>query len=265
MAAHEMSLPTYEVHAIKYAEKKTSSHGTFIYKDPHDAPMTMDYFVWSISGGGKTYVIDLGFDRRYVRGAKNLLRTPAEGLDLLGVNPAEVEEVIVTHMHYDHAGSMPDFPKAKFHIQDDEMEFATGRYLRHKAFRYGNFIEYTVDFVRAVYDDRIIFTDGEGEIAPGISVHRVGGHTHGMQIVRVWTRGGWLVLASDAIHMYANMENQNPYPAAFHVGDMLQGARTAVKLADGRPEMVIPGHDPLKMQRYSAPTSKLDSIVIRLD
>jgi glyoxylase-like metal-dependent hydrolase (beta-lactamase superfamily II) len=86
-----------------------------------------------------------------------------------------------------------------------------------------------------------------------------------MQIVRVWTRGGWLVLASDAIHMYANMENQNPYPAAFNVGDMLQGARTAVKLADGKTEMVIPGHDPLKIQRYSAPTSKLDGIVIRLD
>jgi glyoxylase-like metal-dependent hydrolase (beta-lactamase superfamily II) len=227
-----MNLPTYEVHAIKYAEKKTSSHSTFIYKDPHDAPMTMDYFIWSISGGGKTYVVDLGFDRRYVRGSKNLLRTPAEGLDLLGVNPAEIEEVIVTHMHYDHAGSMPDFPNAKFHIQDD---------------------------------DRIIFTDGESEIAPGLTVHRVGGHTHGMQIVRVWTRGGWLVLASDAIHMYANMENQNPYPAAFNVGDMLQGARTVVKLADGKPEMVIPGHDPLKMQRYSAPTSKLDEIVIRLD
>ena len=93
-----MSLPTYEVNAIKYAEKKTSSHGTFIYKDPHDAPMTMDYFVWSISGGGKTYVVDLGFDRRYVRGAKNLLRTPAEGLDLLGVNPAEVEGDLVPYL-----------------------------------------------------------------------------------------------------------------------------------------------------------------------
>ena len=118
-----MTIPTYEVYAIKYAERATSSHGTFIYKDAHDAPMDMDYFIWSISGGGKTYVVDLGFDRRYERGSRHLLRTPAEGLDLLGVNPAEVEEVIVTHMHYDHAGSMPDFPNARFHIQDEEMAF----------------------------------------------------------------------------------------------------------------------------------------------
>ena len=239
MAAQKMTIPTYEVYAIKYAERPTSSHSTFIYKDAHDAPMDMDYYVWSISSGGKTFVIDLGFDRRYERGSRHLLRTPAEGLDLLGINPAEVEEVIVTHMHYDHAGSMPDFPAAKFHVQDEEMKFATGRFLKHKAFRHGNFIEYTVDFIRAVYDDRIIFSDGESEIAPGLTVHRVGGHTHGMQIVRVWTRGGWLVLASDAIHMYANMEHNNPYPAVFNVHDMLQGIRTALKLADENNEKVI--------------------------
>ena len=160
---------------------------------------------------------------------------------------------------------MPDFPKARFHIQDEEMAFATGRHLKHKAFRFGNFVEYTVDFVRAVYDDRVIFTDGEGEIAPGITVHRVGGHTHGMQIVRVWTRDGWLVLASDAVHMYANLEKQNPYPAAYNVFDMLEGAKTAVKLADGNAAKVIPGHDPMKRERFSAPTSKLDGIVLRLD
>ena len=265
MATHKMTVPTYEVYAVKYAERASSSHSTFVFKDPHDAPMDMDYFVWAISGGGRTYVVDLGFDRRYERGARNLLRTPAEGLDLLGVNPASVEEVIVTHMHYDHAGSMPDFPNAKFHLQDTEMSFATGRYLKHKAFRFGNFVEYTVDFVRAVYDDRVIFTDGVGEIAPGITVHRVGGHTHGMQIVRVNTRGGWLVLASDAIHMYANMERQNPYPAVFNVHEMLEGSRTALKLADGNADMIIPGHDPIKMQRYSAPTAKLDGIAVRLD
>ena len=86
-----------------------------------------------------------------------------------------------------------------------------------------------------------------------------------MQIIRVHTRGGWLVLASDAIHMYANMERQNPYPAVFNVHDMLEGSRTALKLAGGNPEMVIPGHDPLKMERYSTPTAKLDGIVVRLD
>ena len=199
-----MTLPTYEVYAIKYAERQTSSDSTFIFKDPHDAPIDMDYFIWSISSGTKTYVVDLGFDRRYERGSRHLLRTPAEGLDLLGVDAAEIEYVIVSHMHYDHAGSMPDFPNAKFYIQDNEMDFATGRFLKHKAFRYGNFIEYTVDFLRALYDDRINFTNGDSEIVPGLTVHRVGGHTQGMQVVRVWTRRGWLVLASDAVHMYAN-------------------------------------------------------------
>ena len=260
-----VTLPTYEVHAIKYAERQTSNHGTFIYKDMHDAPVDMDYFIWTISGGGNIYLVDLGFDRRYKRGARNLLRTPAEGLNILGINPAEVKEVIITHMHYDHAGSMPDFPNAEFHIQDEEMNFSTGRYLKHKAFRFGNFVEYTVDFIRAIYDDRVIFTNGETEIAPGITVHRVGGHTHGMQIVRISTRGGWMVLASDAIHMYANLETQNPYPAVFNVADMMQGAKTAIDLAGGDLGKVIPGHDPVTRQRFPAPRKNLEGIAVRLD
>ena len=260
-----MTLPTYEVHAVKYAERQTSHNATFAIKDLHDAPMRMDYFVWAISGAGRTWVVDLGFDRRYKRGERNLLRTPAEGLDLLGVDPAKVENVIITHLHYDHCGSLPDFPNARFHLQDEEMKFATGRMLKHKAFRFGNFVEYTVDFVRALYDDRLVFTDGSAELAPGLSVHRVGGHTHGMQVVRVHTRGGWLALASDAVHMYANMEKPNPFPAVYNVGDMLEGYRTLRKLADGRPEMIVPGHDPLVMERYAPPTGRLDGIAVRLD
>ena len=73
------------------------------------------------------------------------------------------------------------------------------------------------------------------------------------------------MLASDAIHMYANLEKQNPYPAAFNVGDILEGTSTALRLADGKPEMVVPGHDPQKMQRYSATNSALNGIAVRLD
>ena len=111
------------------------------------------------------------------------------------------------------------------------MAFATGRYMKHKAFRYGNYVEYVIDFVRALYDDRIEFTDGDGEVTRGITVHRVGGHTQGMQIVRVWTRRGWMVLASDAVHFLANMEIPNPYPAVFHVGEMLDGFQRVRDLA----------------------------------
>ncbi len=258
-------MPRYEVYAVKYAEREATRHASFVFKDPHDGPLAMDYFVWAIVGGGRSFVVDLGFDKRYERGGRHLLRTPAEGLAALGLEAAGIGDAIVTHLHYDHCGSLPDFPMARIYLQDAEMAFATGRFLKWKAFRYGNFAEYTVDFVRAVYDGRVVFTENASKIAPGVVLHRIGGHTRGMQVVQVWTRKGWLVLASDAVHMYANMEIPNPYPAVFSVGDMLEGFRTLRELADGREDMIIPGHDPLVMQRYPAAGKGLDGIAARLD
>jgi glyoxylase-like metal-dependent hydrolase (beta-lactamase superfamily II) len=159
---------------------------------------------------------------------------------------------------------LADFPNAPIHLQESELAFATGRFMKHKAFRYGNYVEYVVDFVRALYDERIEFADGDGEVSPGVTVHRVGGHTQGMQVVRVWTRKGWMVLASDAVHFLANMEQPNPYPAVFHVGEMLEGFDRVKALADA-PELIIPGHDPVVMARAPLPGDGLDGIVARLD
>ena len=258
------AIPEYEVYAVKYAERLGSNHTTFVFKDIHDGPMPMDYFVWAIIGGGKTFIVDLGFDRRYARGERHLLRTPAEGLKFLDIDAAQVEEVIVSHMHYDHAGSLPDFPRARLYLQEDEMAMSTGHFMKYKAFRHGNFIEYTVDFVHAVYDGRVQYLDGTQTIAPGIELHRVGGHTHGVQIARVWTRGGWLVLASDAVHMYDNMNKQNPYPAVFDMRAMLDGFRDMQNLVDSF-DRIIPGHDPLIIKNFPAASAKLEGKVVRLD
>jgi glyoxylase-like metal-dependent hydrolase (beta-lactamase superfamily II) len=72
------------------------------------------------------------------------------------------------------------------------------------------------------------------------------------------------VIASDATHLYANMNEQRPFPIVFDVGRMLEGYRRLRELADS-PELIVPGHDPLVMQRYSAPEPELKGIVVRLD
>src|SRR3546814_8736850 len=68
-------------------------------------------------------------------------------------------------------------------------------------------MESVTDLVRALYEDRVGFVAGTTELAPGISLHHVGGHTDGLQVVRVWTRRGWVVLASDAAHLYRSEEH----------------------------------------------------------
>src|SRR5690606_6274997 len=117
----------------------------------------------------------------------------------------QVQDVIVTHMHYDHVGTFADFPRARFHLQDTEMAFATGRHMCHGYLQHAYEVEDVTAMVRLAYQDRIVFHDGTQELAPGLSVHHIGGHTAGLQCVRVWTRRGWLVLASDASHYYEQL------------------------------------------------------------
>ena len=133
-----------------------------------------------------------------------------------------------------------------------------------QSFRQPFNVEDIVAMVRHLYAGRICFHDGVAELAPGLSVHHVGGHTAGLQVVRVWTRRGWVVIASDATHLYANIGQGSPFPIVYNVADMIEGYRIVRELADSE-DHIIPGHDPLVMSRYPAPSAELQDIVVRLD
>lgn len=255
----------YQVFAIRYAHlENRKRHDNFIATDFHDHEMPLDYFVWALVNARRTIVVDTGFDHSEgKKRGRQLLRLPAEGLSLLGIDATTVEEVIITHLHYDHAGTTQAFPKARFHLQDLEMAYATGRFMCHEPFKQAYSVEHVVAFVQHLYDNRVTFHEGDAELFPGVSVHLMGGHTRGLQAVRVFTQRGWVVLASDASHFYENMEAVRPFPIVYHVGEMVEGYTKLRALADS-PEHIIPGHDPLVMKRYPAPNPDLEGIVAQL-
>jgi glyoxylase-like metal-dependent hydrolase (beta-lactamase superfamily II) len=259
------TLPQYEAYAIRYATRDARRQSNFVGGDPHDAPMPMDYYVWLLRADGRSIVVDTGFGPEVARKrGRTLLRTPAEGLGLLGVDAGTVRDVVITHLHYDHIGTFESFPAARFHLQDLELSYATGRHMRHRQFNHGYEVDEVVGVVRMVYDDRIDFHHGDDTIAPGVSVHRIGGHTHGLQCVRVRTRRGWIVLASDASHYYEHFEKRRVFPTVFNVGEAIEGYATLERLADS-PRHVVPGHDPLVMHRYPAAGPGLEGVAVRLD
>jgi glyoxylase-like metal-dependent hydrolase (beta-lactamase superfamily II) len=260
-----MSVPQYEVYAIKYAHHERRASENFIGGDPHDGPMPLDYFVWLIRAAGREIVVDTGFSAAVAaRRQRRHLRCPTEGLSLLDVDSSKVKDVVITHLHYDHVGNFDLFPAATFHLQDREMQYATGRHMAQPVFSGAFDVEDVVGMVRNAYAGRVRFHDGDAEIAPGVSLHFVGGHTMGLQVVRVATRRGHVVLASDASHLYANMEQVRPFPIVFSVADMVQGYARLRALADS-PAHIIPGHDPLVLERYPAPSAGLQGIAARLD
>jgi glyoxylase-like metal-dependent hydrolase (beta-lactamase superfamily II) len=118
--------------------------------------------------------------------------------------------------------------------------------------------------VRMVYGDRVVFHDGDEEIAPGVSVHHIGGHTRGLQSVTVNTPRGVVVLASDAAHYYESIEQETPFATLENLYLMLEGYRRLHQLAPS-PDHIVPGHDPLVMERYPAPSAELEGIAVRLD
>ena len=264
-SAGAVGLPEYEVYAIKYASREARRKQHFIGGDPHDGPMAMDYFVWLVRNADRTYVVDTGFGAEVAaKRGRTLQRTPAEGLALLDCDANVVKDVILTHLHYDHVGTFDSFPVAQYHLQDDEMAYATGRYMRHKQFNHGYEVDEVVGMVRMVYKDRVSFYNGEAELAPGITIHRIGGHTHGVQCVRVNTRRGWVVLASDTSHYYEHFEKNRLFTTMFNLGEAVDGYATLKRLA-ASPRHIIPGHDPLVMERYPAVSPELDGIAVRLD
>ena len=86
----------------------------------------------------------------------------------------------------------------------------------------------------------------------------------GLQFVRVHTKRGWVVIASDVAHYYENMDSVRPFTTAYHVGDMLEAYDKVKALAPGR-DHIIPGHDPLVMKLYPAPRPDLEGTIVRLD
>jgi glyoxylase-like metal-dependent hydrolase (beta-lactamase superfamily II) len=260
-----MTEDLHEVHAIRYGHHSRRSPANFIDGDPHDSLQPLDFFVWVIVGSSGAIVVDTGFDEAMARRRQREMIKPVhDGLKALGIAPEAVETVIVSHLHYDHCGNYDLFPNARYHLQDKEMAYATGRCMCHQALRLPFEADDVVAMVRKVFAGRAVFHSGEDEIVPGVTVHHIGGHSKGLQCVRVKTRRGDVVLAADASHLYAHIDGGRVFPIVYNVAEVLEGYGTLKKLATS-PRHIVPGHDPLVLARYPAAKQGLDNWIARLD
>jgi glyoxylase-like metal-dependent hydrolase (beta-lactamase superfamily II) len=254
----------YSVYAVKYATREARSGEHFYGGDPHDAPMPMDYYVWAVVSPERTIVVDAGFTAEVAaRRGRKYLRCPTEGLEALGIDCARVPYIILTHLHYDHVGNLEKFPEATYVVQEAEMAFWTGRYAGRDHFRTIVEVDDIAYLVRENFEGRLRFVAGSEEIVPGIEVHRTGGHSAGLQVVRVKTSRGSVVLASDATHFYANIEQDRPYSIVSDLPRMYGAFDLVHALADSSAHMV-PGHDPLVMERFPAAGKELEGVAVRI-
>lgn len=268
-----MAEPHYRVFALRYGTNQRRRRAeNVIFRAPgddHDGPMPMDFFIWAIVGAGGPggiVLVDTGSGPRTMaaRGHDHL-RSPAAALASVGLDAAGVTAVVTTHMHWDHAGNITDFPAARLHVQRAEVAHATGPSMCSGFLRRPYDLEQLGEWLAELYRGRVTFHEGDDEIAPGISVHHVGGHTPGMQVVRVSTERGQVLLASDAIHYYENLTAENPFPVLVSAIDYIEALRSVTRLADG-PDHIIPGHDPRVLSRFPAARPGLaDAVALHLE
>ena len=253
----------WEVFAVKYADRNARVRAdSFIFDDNHDAPHPMDYFMWLLRRGDELILVDTGYDAEEAASRDRPIRLdPVAALAPLEVTPQDITQLIVTHLHYDHAGGLHLFPNATLHLQSAEMAYATGPCMCHDTLKMPFTAGHVCEAIKRLYAGKVVFYDGEAQVADGVTVHCIGGHSRGLQCVRVRTGAGWMVLASDAAHYYENVFARKPFPIVVDLQNMLDGFDTLESLASRR-ALIVPGHDP--QVRALFPAGPAEHIV-RLD
>jgi glyoxylase-like metal-dependent hydrolase (beta-lactamase superfamily II) len=246
----------YEVLVVKYGTRTTTRGDVFlnygVYHAP-DAPIEMDYFCWIARNQSRTVLIDTGFSQAggAARG-RAMLIDPRDALSGLGVDPADEPTVIVTHAHYDHIGNLAHFHRSPIVLARAEAEFWAGPYGRHAQFHHSVEDDELRVLGEAVSSGRATLFDDRHQVADGIEVIRVGGHTPGQAVVLVRTADGPVLLASDAVHYYEECDKDMPFMSVANLVDMYAGfdiIRSMV--ADGSAAHVVSGHDPATLGRFT--------------
>ena len=233
----------WQVFAIRYAGIALPRTSCFLGVPDSGLTQPLDFFFWVVAGQGRVIVIDTGFEADVAHRRNRIAEmAPAQALAVLGVDPGTVETVILTHLHYDHAGNTGLFPKARFHLQQAELEYATGA--AHNGPAAHHYAPEDLARITALIQaGRVELAQGDVAVAPGIRVILIPGHTAGQQVVQVMTADGPLVIASDAAHFYAGLRDGKPFPVNSDLAAKHAGYARIRELAAGS-DRIVAGHDP---------------------
>ncbi|MFK3780139.1 N-acyl homoserine lactonase family protein [Agrobacterium sp. NPDC089420] len=256
----------WEIHAIRYGTNQSRTRGeNFILEKRPTEAMPMDFYCWVLRAPGQVIVVDTGMDpEKAARHGHTIEHSPVQAWRSLGIDPVLVETVILTHAHYDHLGHLDALENAHFYMQAEEMDYVTGPWMQRPWFRRAYEADEIARLVHLLHSDRLTLHGRDQDIAEGVSVHWVGGHCAGQEIVRVRTARGWVVLASDALHYYEEYERGIPFSVAFNLSDMIAGHERIRNLADGD-DHVVPAHDPRIARIYPGSAGQPGGSLFRLD
>jgi glyoxylase-like metal-dependent hydrolase (beta-lactamase superfamily II) len=254
--AHADEPQVYEAYAVRYATLLGYDVASLVQgADPkRKLDLAMTFWVLKRSGG-RTILVDAGFYRPEILKRKDVAdyTRPDKALATLAIKPDEITDVIITHMHWDHADGVDLFPKAQVWIQKDEYNTSAGAKRKVAVKDDHTLPGHYKALVKLNEDGRVHMVDGDAkEIAPGVTVYTGGKHTFGSQYVGVNTRAGLMVIASDNLYLYENLDKHVPIAQTVDAKSNLAAQDRMKKLASS-PRLIIPSHDPEVFVRFPKP------------
>lgn len=246
------SKPLYEVYAIRYATIPDFPVAALVKDADRERKLDIAMMVWLIRGNGRNILVDSGFyrDQFFKQWTVRDFVKPSEAVGLLGLKPDQITDVIITHMHWDHADGMELFPKARVWVQKDEYGYYTGDAWQQKGKHSGIDPDDVLAVVKLNLEGRVGLVNGDAqEIIPGITCYTGGKHTFQSQYVGVSTQAGAIILASDNMYLYENLEKHMPIAASLDFDSNLR-AQDRMKQLAASPRLIIPGHDPAVFTRF---------------
>lgn len=255
--------PQYEVYAIRYATLPGFPLAALVNGADPARKLDIAMIVWLVKGNGRTILVDSGFYRpQFLKQwtVKDFMK-PSDAVAQAGVKPDDITDVVITHMHWDHADGMDLFPKARIWLQKDEYTYYTGEAWQQKNTHGGIDPDDVLSVVKLNTEGRVGLVNGDAqEIFPGITCYTGGRHTYQSQYVGVNTKEGTVILASDNMYLYENLDKHLPIAQTLDASSNLR-AQDRMKELAARPNLIIPGHDPAEFDRFP----KVNDRVVRIE
>lgn len=254
----------YQVYAVRFATIRNFSAASLIAGGDRERRLDIAMTFWVLKGNdGRVALVDSGFhrDQYFKQFAVTDYIRPSEAIAPLGLKPEDVTDVFLSHMHWDHAGGLDLFPSARVWIQKAEYDYYTGDAWQARNTHGGIDQDDVLEIVRRNMLGKVTMLTGDDETSiSGITFGVGGKHTWASQFVTAETRSGRVVIASDNMYLYENMDQ---HKAIAQTLDVVSNLRTQERMRGlaATPRLLIPGHDAAVFSRFP----KINERIVRID